>query len=104
MSEIPQAWVEKAAQAIYPDVMGTWEDQWPLWEYADDQQAEFMRDLARAVLAAVLPDVRHAVLLKYADEVETAWHDEMVPEHVTQMQVADYLRKMAAREAGGSDG
>jgi hypothetical protein len=48
-----EAAVEAVAAAIYPDVMSTWEDEWPIWEYADEGQADFCRDLARTAIAAL---------------------------------------------------
>jgi hypothetical protein len=60
MAEHDPALVEKAAEAIYPLVMETWEDRWPLWEYADDGQADFMREVARAVLDVLAPLVEQA--------------------------------------------
>lgn len=43
--------VEAVAECLYNAILPTWEDQWPLWQYADEQQAEWMRTLAREVLS-----------------------------------------------------
>jgi len=68
MADYDEATVEKAARAIYPDVMCTWDDRWPDWEYADEQQAEFMRSLVRAVLDAVAPDIAKTARAEAWDE------------------------------------
>ncbi len=90
MSEIPQAWVEKAAQTIYREARGAFNST----------------EVARAVLAAVLPDVRRAV----AEEIAAAIKALPTGETQGTPWVADYElgyihaqmhAVRIAREAGG---
>lgn len=84
MTEHDPALVEKAAEAIYPLVMETWEDRWPIWEYADEGQADFMREVARAVLDAVAPAIGEQARQEGAREALRAAADALEwvrPEH-----------------------